>query len=87
MLEYLLSADAGARQIIVNSDNYDYTGVERIAKTLSDYGAKSTTSSKDYTSGLTSEVVTYTADSFYKASSSTQEGTNTGSESSSTTQS
>lgn len=39
MLEYLLSTDAGARQIIVNSNDYKYTGVNTVAKTLSNYGA------------------------------------------------
>lgn len=38
MLDFLISAKAGARQIIFNSDNYDYTGVESIASTLSKYG-------------------------------------------------
>ena len=38
MLDYLLSSDAGARQIIVNSNNYDYTGTELIGKTLQKYG-------------------------------------------------
>lgn len=38
MLDYLLSSDAGARQIIVNSNNYDYTGTELVGKTLQKYG-------------------------------------------------
>lgn len=42
MLEYLLSAEAGARQIIINSNNYNYTGVELIGKTLSGYGGAET---------------------------------------------
>jgi len=41
MLDYLLSADAGARQIIVNSLNYDYTGQELIGKTTNSYGGSS----------------------------------------------
>ena len=40
MLDFLLSADAGARQIIVNSDDYDYTGIDVIGKTLKKYGSK-----------------------------------------------
>jgi hypothetical protein len=39
MLDYLLSSDAGARQIVVNSNNYDYTGTELVGKTLQKYGA------------------------------------------------
>lgn len=38
MLDYLISVDAGARQIIFNSDNYDYTGVSSIGDTLTRYG-------------------------------------------------
>lgn len=39
MLTFLLSADAGARQIIVNSNDFTYTGIDSITKTLSNYGA------------------------------------------------
>ena len=39
MMTFLLSANAGARQIIVNSNNFNYTGVDAIAKTLKSYGA------------------------------------------------
>lgn len=39
MLDFLLSADAGARQIIVNSDDFDYTGIDVIGKTLKEYGS------------------------------------------------
>lgn len=65
MMTYLLSADAGARQIIVNSDEYQYTGTEQIAKTLENYGADSS-----YTSGLQQEAVTYATDKYYVASQS-----------------
>jgi hypothetical protein len=65
MMSFLLSSDAGARQIIVNSDEYKYTGVERIAKTLEDYGADSS-----YTAGLQTEAVTYSTDKYYMASNS-----------------
>ena len=41
MLDFLLSSEAKARQIIVNSINYDYTGVESISSTLEAYGGKS----------------------------------------------
>ena len=37
MLDFLISEDAGVRQIIFNSDNYDYTGVNSIANTLNKY--------------------------------------------------
>ena len=36
-MKYLLSADAGARQIIINSNNYNYTGLNQAAKTLTSY--------------------------------------------------
>lgn len=65
MLSYLLSADAGARQIIVNSDDYKYTGTEQVAKTLERYGAPS-----EYTKGLDSSPKSYTTDKFYMASNS-----------------
>jgi hypothetical protein len=65
MMSFLLSSYAGARQIIVNSDEYKYTGVESIAKTLEDYGADSS-----YTAGLQTEAVTYSTDKYYMASNS-----------------
>jgi len=65
MMEFLLSADAGARQIIVNSDDYEYTGTERIAKTLSGYGA-----ADKYLDGLQKQAKTYTVDNYYRASAS-----------------
>lgn len=65
MMDYLLSADAGARQIIVNSDEYKYTGTEQIAKTLTNYGADSS-----YTQDLQNEAVTYSTDKYYVASQS-----------------
>lgn len=39
MLRYLLSKDAGARQIVVNSMDFNYTGTDAISKTLENYGA------------------------------------------------
>lgn len=66
MMSYLLSADAGARQIIVNSDEYQYTGTEQIAKTLENYGAD-----PSYTAGLQQEAVVYSTDKYYVASQST----------------
>ena len=67
MMEFLLSTDAGARQIIVNSDDYEYTGTERIAKTLSSYGA-----TDKYLDGLQKQAKTYSVDSYYRASASDQ---------------
>ena len=63
MLQYLLSNDAGARQIIVNSDDYKYTGTEQVVKTLERYGASS-----EYTKGLDQEPVSYSTDEYYMAS-------------------
>lgn len=37
MLTYLTSTDAAARQIILNSNDYKYTGTEAIANTLTNY--------------------------------------------------
>jgi hypothetical protein len=62
MLTYLLSSDAKARQIIINSNNYDYSGTEVIGKTLAKYGAgNSYASVKEANSSGT----TYTASDFY----------------------
>jgi hypothetical protein len=66
MMDYLLSTDAGARQIIVNSDNYDYTGYESIGKTLSDYGA----TGDDYKDVTSATATTYATDKYYLASNS-----------------
>lgn len=67
MLEFLLSAEAGARQIIVNSDDYEYTGTESIVKTLKSYGA-----TDNYVAGLNKENVSIIPndESFYMASKS-----------------
>ena len=67
MMSYLLSSDAGARQIIVNSDEFDYTGTEQIAKTLERYGAGS-----NYTDGLIKTTTEYSTDQFYLASGSSE---------------
>lgn len=63
MMRYLLNAEAGARQIIVNSDDYNYTGTEQIAKTLKNYGAN-----EDYYDSLTQTAESYTTSDFYLAS-------------------
>ena len=46
MIRYLLSSDAGARQIVVNSMDFNYTGTDSISKTLEQYGAKEGTYTK-----------------------------------------
>lgn len=66
MMDFLLSTDAKARQIIVNSDEYNYTGSEQVAKTLERYGAPSS-----YTDGLYKEDVDYSVAKYYVASEST----------------
>lgn len=67
MIAYLLSSDAGARQIIVNSNEYNYTGSESIAKTLNNYKAP-----EKYTKGLTATAdAGYSVDR-YMASNSTE---------------
>jgi len=61
MLDYLLSAEAGARQIIVNSDEYNYTGINEIGKTLDRYAG--TGRAKDLgieVTGTEYDVATYT---------------------------
>ena len=65
MMSFLLSSDAGARQIIVNSDEYHYTGTEQVVKTLESYGAGDA-----YLKGLSSEPITYSTDKYYMASQS-----------------
>ena len=62
MLTFLLSSEAGARQIIVNSDEYKYTGTEQIAKTLESYGGNP--------AGLQKEAVSYSTKDYYLASAS-----------------
>ena len=61
MLTFLLSESAGARRIWVNSDDYDYTGIDLIGKTLTNYGADSSYA----TVNATNPNADYTADSFY----------------------
>ena len=39
MISFLLSADAKARRIVVNSYDFDYTGIDVIGKTLKKHGA------------------------------------------------
>lgn len=47
MLTYLLSANAGARQIIVSSDDFDYTGIDAITKTKERYQRNAVSVSTD----------------------------------------
>lgn len=63
MIRFLLSADAGARQIIINSNDFKYTGIEQITKTLQNYGA---TSQDTYPSiNYKEDSAEYTTSSFY----------------------
>ena len=64
MLKFLLSTDAGARQIIVNSNDFDYTGVSAISKTMKKYNnsiSAETYPSINHVDGNAS----YTTSSFY----------------------
>lgn len=63
MMAFLLSSDAKARQIIVNSDEYKYTGTETIAQTIKSYGAN-----QAYYEDLMNDPVTYKTGNFYLAS-------------------
>lgn len=63
MLTFLLSADAGARQIIVNSNDFQYTGISTINKTLASYGATDT--SKYPSLAYEDSNAAYTTSSFY----------------------
>lgn len=65
MITFLLSADAKARRIVVNSDDFQYTGIESIAKTLSNYGADS---SKYSTVSEIDSEANYTINDFYSSS-------------------
>lgn len=65
ILTYLLSADAGARQIIVNSTDFTYTGISNVTKTLENYGASDT--SKYPSLALTENAASYTVDSYYSS--------------------
>lgn len=61
MLGYLMDSRAGARQIIVNSMTYNYTGLDAPAKTLSRYQGEPESNSKS-TGTVNSK---FTSDSYY----------------------
>ena len=63
MMSYLLSQEADARQIIINSNDFDYTGSSVITKTLQGYGATDT--SKYPSIGMANSTNTYKTSSFY----------------------
>lgn len=46
MMKFLLSKDAQARQIIINSNDFNYTGLTAITDTLQSYGASDTNTYK-----------------------------------------
>lgn len=58
MLRYLISVEAGPRQIIFNSHDFNYTGLSSISDTLKAYGAEDSTTytslKQDYSSKFTS---------------------------------
>lgn len=63
MLRFLLSTDAKARQIVVNSNDFTYTGIESISKTLKNYGASDTSL---YPS-LNSSPTAYSTNDYYSS--------------------
>lgn len=63
MLAFLLSADAGARQIIVNSNDFTYTGISSITKTLQSYGANDAATYPSL--NIIEPTANYTTSSFY----------------------
>lgn len=77
MLSYLLSIDAGARQIIINSNDFNYTGIDAIANTLKGYGAdlgSSSNKNSKYPNNAAAaggNTNKYTTDSYYKSKSYT----------------
>ena len=71
ILTYLLSADAGARQIIVNSNDFNYTGINEIGETLQSYGATVSNNSA-YTNNakaMEQNRTKYSAHSYYTSES------------------
>ena len=73
MMRFLLSKDASARQIIVNSDSFNYTGIDAITKTLKEYGA----SDGKYTSLKHTNDLKYDSNSYYDGASSSGAVSNT----------
>ena len=66
MLKFLLSTDAGARQIIINSNDYAYTGISSITKTMQSYGTDETITAEKYPSiGNVEDTANYSTSSFY----------------------
>ena len=71
MMKFLLSKNAGARQIIINSNNYNYTGLNTAAKTLRNYMG-GTSDTANYPSLTMANATTeYNVSDFY---STTNEG-------------
>ena len=71
MMKFLLSSDAKARQIIVNSNDFMYTGTDAITKTLKAYNPSDT---KNFTSisEIEGKTAAYTTDSFYASTNTLQ---------------
>ena len=72
MMQFLLSREAGARQIIINSNNFMYTGLDTAAKTLRNYGA---TSTEEYPSlDLQNIRTTYNTSDYYQSTNGSGNG-------------
>ena len=67
MLTYLTSTDAAARQIILNSNDYKYTGTEAIANTLTNYNKAGEDAAADLKG---TESASYNYKDFYNPSDS-----------------
>ena len=65
MLTFLLSSDAKARQIIVNSNDFNYTGLDAITKTLDSYADGSIDKSQYASFGKINDRAAYDTASFY----------------------
>ena len=64
MLKFLLSTDAGARQIIINSNDYAYTGINAITKTMKGYNSSITQESYPSIANV-EQNANYTTSSYY----------------------
>ena len=64
MMKFLLSKEADAKQIIINSNDFNYTGMSAIPKTLESYGAN--TANYPSYGHVIDNKTKYTTDSFYQ---------------------
>lgn len=68
MIKFLLSAEAGARQIVVNSMDYAYTGMDAITKTMRSYNSSITAETYPSINSV-NNMASYTTSSFYNDTS------------------